>query len=208
MDDKQNLLAEEILADATRKAERTVKRANAEADRIRRAALDDVRQQAETIENAGAEQARRTLEQATNGLPLELRIYELKARDRYVQEVFDRVLADFAEADGDARREAITRLAVEAVAAVGGSEVHVQLEPADAAWADAAWLNEVSRRVAAAGGTATAVKMAAPSRSARGGVIAASPDGRVRMNNTLAARLERNRDALRSEAAEALFGDD
>ena len=138
-------------------------------------------------------------------LPLDLRVYDLKARDAYVRQVFDAVLAEFAAAAGPRRREVITRLAVEAVAAIGEGDVHLQLGREDAKWADGAWLAEVARLVGKRSGKTLKLHMAAPSRAAVDGVTAAGGDGRMRVNNTLSARLARARQALRAETAEILF---
>lgn len=204
-DNTQKLLIEEILADARRKAERTLKRAHSEADKAARAALAEAIEQAETIEQAAAEQGAKLLDRTMAGLPLDLRVYDLKARDAYVQQVFDAVLAEFAAADGPRRREVIARLAVEAVVAIGEGDVHLQLGREDAKWADAAWLAEVARLAGESSGKKLKLHMAAPSSTAADGVTAAGGDGRMRMNNTLSARLARTRGTLRAETAEILF---
>ena len=112
LDDTQKLLIEEILADAERKAERVLKRAHGEAEKVNREAIDEVARQAEAIEGNAVRQGEIFGERAMNGLPLDLRIYDLAARDRYIEQAFERAIAEFAAADVATRREVITRLAV------------------------------------------------------------------------------------------------
>ena len=93
-------------------------------------------------------------------------------------------------------RESLRRLAIEAVAAIGGEGVVLRFSERDRGLADESLLNEIRAGVEAAGGGTTF--RAEFTGGAGGGCVAASADGRVVFDNTLGRRLERMRSGIRA----------
>src|SRR3990172_3052600 len=73
-----------------------------------------------------------------------------------------------------------------------------------AAWVEAVFADAAARLEAVAGGAAQPRRARAPGRLGEGGVVARSSDGRIEVDATIAARLERARARLAEPVARIL----
>ena len=184
----QQVLTDEILADARRQADRirrkaerdakeTVQQAerDAQADRDRR--LADVRAEADR---------RRRLTLAT--VPVE----EGRLRAARLEEALEAVKAEarqrLARRDGFDYRQALVALAAEAVERMGGEAVVVDLSAADRGALGAGLVVALGERLGPGG---PAVSLAPEPRPLDGGVVVRDADGRRRWDDSFAARLGR-----------------
>jgi len=130
-------------------------------------------------------------------IELEKRRQWLRQRETVLDRFFAMVLDALESGTGIVREQALQELAGEAVAAIGGDRVRLRVAPVDGQALTPAMLAQVVGR--ACPDTPAPVRLevvAAPELS--GGVLAESPDGRKRFDNTYATRLARLKRDLRA----------
>jgi len=206
--DVEKVLSEEILAEARRKAERAVTRAQLEGEKLVESAVKD----AEALRHAVLEETRRRIERERqvfdSSLRLEERMRRLKTQGALIDEVF--ASAHLKLAAGKSKMETVVvNLAVEAVLAMKGSAFVVHLPPLGAADLE-------SMKNTLPGAVAAAVRSASAGREVHltvantpapidHGVIVESEDGRERVDNSFATRLARMKGELRFDVAKLVF---
>ncbi len=204
--DPQQVLTEEILADARRQAERLRRRAERDAKHtVEEAEREAKADRSERIEKARAEADRRrrlTLASVSveKGRLRAARIEE--ALDGVREAARERLLAR----EGYDYREMLARLAAEPVRHMEGQAFVLELAEADRDAFGPDLAAAVRRRAGRDGLQVTLADEPAP---IAGGVIVRDAEGRQRWDNSLAARLERLWPALRRRVAEetGLIGD-
>ena len=197
--DPQQVLAEEILADARRRADRLRRRAERDAkqttDQAQRDAEADRQQR---LQRARAEaDRRRRLTLAT------VTVEEGRIRAARIEEVLDGIRESarerLADRDGYDYREMLVRLAAGAVRAMEGRAVVLELSEADRQVYGPDLAAAVRDRVQRDG---LDIRLASEPAAIEGGVIVRDAEGRQRWDNSLAARLERLWPQLRRRLAE------
>ncbi len=204
----EDVLKDEILADARRRAERVLKRAGRDGERVARRELrkaEDLRKH--HIEQAGARIERDKVVFAS-GLVLEERRRRLATQGQLIDEVFAQALERLRGREGFDYRAVVIRLAVEAVQAMQGDEFVLRLGEADLASMKNDLPAEVARTVKGPDGREVRLRVADDPAPIAGGVIVARADGCAEYDNSLAARLKRLSSDVRFEVADVLFGDD
>lgn len=195
MPEQADKIQQEILADAERKADRTLKRAKREADKLRSAA----NKENEELRKRRLEEANREAEEKERAvmarLPHEERRIRLLKQEEVFQEVFDEALrqleAGEAEIDADA---SIAALLDEALEAMPDAPLVATVNPK----------HENALRQAVEHGARQRQIELATSHAAGTGVRVATTDGRIQYDNTIRARFEREKQNLRSELATIL----
>lgn len=204
----EKVLSEEILSDARRRAERTVKRAERSGGKI----LDRAKSEAEKVRGRvlGQAEARVQRERHTfdSTLALEERMRRLKAQGGLLDEVFARALERLEARDGFDYPRVLRELAVEAVLAMTGDAFVLRLGGDDLKSMKGKLPAEVAAAVREASGRKVRVSAAEGPAPITGGVIVESADGGQRFDNSFAGRLRRMTDELRFEVAGVLFGAD
>lgn len=205
MGNEEDALAREIVADARKRAERARRRAEREAEELI----------AEAERNAEAER-KRALADAERRIEHERELNEARTaqqiarlRLRLRQQMLQRVRAEAERrlaglADGAAHRDSLVRLAVFAVAAMGGGRFRLALRAADrnnGGEALAADVCEAARREL---GRAIAAEPTERELEAIGGLTVESADGHEMADQTYEARLERLWDEIRRRLAAML----
>ena len=201
----QDVLRQEILADARRNAERITRHAErdaqrlfqetqAEADRNRRQRLDDAHREA---------QRRRELLLAT--IPVE----EARMRAERTEAVLDAIREE-AEKRIQARegfdpRETLVRLAAEAVPQMQGERFILELGPEDLRAGGKDLADQVRRRLSPKKPEVTVAPEAAKIEA---GVIIRDDEGRQVWDNSLGARLARLWPAIRQRIGARLIRED
>lgn len=196
-----DVLREEILADAMRQAERTVRKAEREAKALVAKATDDSAQERRS-KLAAAEataQRQRTLTLAT--VPIEIGRSRATRVERELVAMRDQVRARLLARQGFEYGEALVRLAAEALTRMEGDAFVLELSPDDLQEFGTALAGAVLARAERPQVTLTVSDVPA---KIEGGVIVRDPQGRQVWDNSLAARLDRLWPLLRNKIAEHL----
>ena len=206
-DNRQQALADEILSDANRQAERTVGRAKRRAESILKTARSRAEDTKQKAAEAAAKKAEHNAATVMADVPYQEQVRILGVKEEVVGRLFADALDALHALPGDEMLEILVSLSVEAVLLLDGDEFVLEVSAEDAEQ----FGSQLADRVAADAGKAkrgdVAVKIAA-SAEATGGVIVRSASGPKMVDNSFATRLGRCREALRGRIAEMMFGDD
>jgi len=201
----ENVLSDEILSDAKRRADRTVNRAEREGKKLVERAV----KQAEAVRDRAlaVAKARLTREEQVfaSALTLEERMRRLKAQGMLLDEVLDRAAERLRSRSGFDYPALVRKLAVEGVVAMTGDAFVLRLAEADRDAMAKTLPDEVAAAVATETGRDVKVTLADAPAAIDDGVHVESADGRQHVDNTFAGRLRRMRDELRFEIAALLF---
>jgi len=202
----EKVLSEEILADARRRAERTVKRAEAEAAKLVEQALAEARAAGEVETRAVEKKLARERLVFDASLQLEERMRRLNVQGALIDEAFASALEKLRSRKGFDYRRVVRDLAVEAVLAMPGDAFVLRLAKGDLDAMRGSLPGEVAAEARAKGGRGVTVSVSEAHGGFDAGVVVETADGRQRVDNSFAGRLRRLRGALRFEIADLLFG--
>lgn len=197
--DKQQALADEILSDARRQAERAVTRAKRRGDSILKAArthAGDAKQKAAEAAEAKAERNAATI---MADVPYQEQVRTLGVKEDVIGQLFTESLDTLRALPPDEMLDVLAALSMEAISSIGGERFVIELSAEDA--------ERLGPRLAARVGD-VAVEIAASPEVAGGGVIVRSASGPKMVDNSFATRLRRCRESLRGRVAEMVFGDE
>jgi vacuolar-type H+-ATPase subunit E/Vma4 len=201
MENQEERLRQEILADARKKAERIAVRADAERDR----ALQQFKQEHEQKRQSHLEEVRqeaaRQVRSIQNSIGMEIRRRWLNKREEAINEFFQTVLNQAGECSGKRRQESLCFLAEEALQALSTGAYLVECAKADAALVTEDWLFERAIAVLGDKGRSCAFSVS-PRQEISGGLRFQARDGSLSFDNTYRNRLNDLRDALRRRLAE------
>jgi vacuolar-type H+-ATPase subunit E/Vma4 len=174
--------AKRILDGAERTAESERRKAEAEADKVRKETMDQVARKAETV---------RSKEVA--GAHIEAKRILLRAREDAISRVFETIREELKKVHDDESRyrDALVR-------AIGGSGVTVALCEEDRALSGADLAAEIEAKLAREGSGDIKIHIVIDPGVVGGGCVARSGDSRVIFDNTFPRRLERMKPSLRS----------
>jgi vacuolar-type H+-ATPase subunit E/Vma4 len=178
-----------ILDNARRSAESEKRKAETEAGRVRKEIMDQVMRKVATLKS-----------KETAGAHIEAKRILLRSREGAISRVFDTIREELDRLHGDSAlyRKGLVNLAVEAVRAIGDTQVTLVLGKDDEALATAEFIAEVAGRLASEGLNAVEIDMVIEPGVAGGGCVARSKDSRIIFDNTFSRRLERVKPSLRS----------
>jgi vacuolar-type H+-ATPase subunit E/Vma4 len=181
--------AARVLDNARRSAEGEKRKAETEAERIRKEMLDQVRRKVAALKS-----------KEIAGGHIEAKRILLRAREGAISKVFDTITEELGKFRQDASRyrEALVNLAAEAVRAIGEAEVTVALGKEDEALAGSDFVSGIAGRLKAEGVTGIEIGVVVDPAVGGGGCVARSKDSRVIFDNTFKRRLERMKPSLRS----------
>ena len=201
----QDVLREEILADARRQAERAVRRAEREAED----ALQKARKEAEADRASRLDAARREAERRRNLILAAVPVEEARMRARRTEEVLDAIRDEarrrLAERGGEEYRRTLVRLAAEAVSNMAGERFVLELGAADLKAVGNGLADDVRKAVGREG---LQIAVAPQPADIEAGIIVRDDDGRQVVDNSLAARIERLWPALRLAIGARLVPDE
>ena len=197
----EKVLAEEILADAARKAERARQRGEREARSITGKATREAAEAAERTLAVAQERADRLKAAVMATLGADIQRDLLEAREAELDKLFDAARQRLADKGGYDYAAVLAGLAAQAIEAMDADHVTIELCEQDRALATDAWLDGVRRRV----GRSVTIEVSANHAPITGGVIVRSADGRLLYDNSFAARLARLKPELRRRVAARLF---
>jgi vacuolar-type H+-ATPase subunit E/Vma4 len=218
--DSQQVLREEILAEARRQSERILKHGRDDAEEtVAKARAAAAKEHQDLLQAAKAEAVRRR-ELALATVPVEAGRRRAARIEEILQSIREETRRRLLARVGFDYREVLTALAAEAIGRMDGHRFVLELASADRQAFGDAWVQEVGRRVAAmritsakaAGLMAAAagpeseragleVRLAAEPADIQGGVRIRDVEGRQVWDNSLDARLERLWSAMRRQIA-------
>lgn len=194
-------LAEEILADAERRAKRLLARAEAEA----KDAVDKAKQEAQhlidTVVEHAQERARHEAQRILATITQEARSFDLAARQNAIDKVFDAALKELTS--GPTQQELVVGMCVRAINGMHGDRFIVALGPNDHANGRQICHTVVERFMHE--GRDVGIQLDDEPARILGGAIVRTVDGRKVFDNSFDERLQRARSELRSEIAQVLF---
>lgn len=196
---KQQALADEILSDARRQAERAVGRAKRRGESIlktARARADDTDQKAT---EAAEKKAERNAATIMADVPYQEQVRILSVKEDVIGRVFAESLDALRALPPDKMLDVLAALSVEAISLIGGERFVIELSGEDAE----RFGPQLATRVGS-----VAVEITASPEVAGGGVIVRSASGPKMVDNSFATRLRRCRDDLRGQTADMVFGDE
>jgi vacuolar-type H+-ATPase subunit E/Vma4 len=195
----QDVLRDEILADARRQCERAARRAKREADAIVAKAEDAAKQaRQEQIEAAEGEAARRR-ERVLATVPVEMRRLEAARVEEALVHIYDAARERLRKREGFDYRGTVAALAAEAIEQMEGTRFVVALCPEDRRAFGEALIETVRRKV---GRDGLELSLADAPEDVTGGVVVRDATGRRVWNNSLGGRLDRLWPALRNTIAD------
>jgi len=203
IEEKKEALAAEVLADAQKKADRTLKRAEREAKKIVSEATAKAGAERDQLLSSANEEAEKAKARALATIPLEVRRLELAAKEDVISGVMDSALARLRQSPTP--RGALTALALAGVDASPEDDLIIQVKEADRATVSQDFLVEVAAQAANSGGRKVMLQLDEDPADIAGGVIVRSRSGRTVFDNSFEARLARVRENLRLELAKILF---
>ena len=190
-------IVDEIIGDARKQAQRLVDNAKMGVTAEEKKAEREVAKFEEDLRAGWDDRVEKIRTREVSTARIEARRLLLNARERAVVRVFEEIISGlgFMREDPGRYRDSLTRLAAEAVSAVGDEGIVLRLSERDRGLADEAFVQAVSDGVAAdAGG----LRLEFDAADTGGGCFATSADGRVVFDNTFPRRLERMRSELRA----------
>ncbi|MBQ6472878.1 MAG: hypothetical protein IJJ33_12920 [Victivallales bacterium] len=192
---QEEKLRQAILAEAQGEARRLVDRAKATARR----AMEEARKQADAILASRQQEMSQEAEAATRAVDLEIqrRIHRIQIirREECLDELFKRALEQCAAIGGPEHEQSLRQLAAEALRALGEDEIIVRFPTADSAIVTEGWLQSIAQEALPSG--SNAVFRLQPSDTSAPGLYFETADGTRAFDNTYAARLRYNQEALR-----------
>jgi V/A-type H+-transporting ATPase subunit E len=192
------VLRDEILADAQRQAQRLVRKARREADALVAKANEESEQERDRRLGAAQEAAERTRRLALATVPVETGRMQAARVERELQSLRDQIRERLLKRQGLDYGDLLVALAAEPLARMEGSAFVLELSPDD--------LRDYGRELAAAvaaraGRPNIRLTVADTPVKIQGGVIVRDAPGRQIWDNSLESRLDRMWPMLRSQLA-------
>ena len=201
-EDARKVLAEEILADARKRAEAALSAARTEADKLIAAARATAQTEAAAIRHESAELARKRSQMMLRAVEQEVDRLALHAREEVLQQVIDQAREELQRFSGEPYGRSVRQLAMESLRQAPGDSFVVKAAGLSATEGSAL----VAELTAALRGEGRTVSLQfSEDAGAPRGVIVESPDGAVRWDNTYDVRLQRLREDIRRNIAPVLF---
>jgi vacuolar-type H+-ATPase subunit E/Vma4 len=196
----EQVLQEEILADARRQAQQAAERAKKESEAaLTKARLDAENDRRLQSQAAQAEaQRRRELTLAT--IPIVVGRRRAECIEAVLNQVREEAARRLAAREGFDYRQSVIRLAAEALARMDGTRFVLEISDSDNQALGEGWVYEVRRQ---AGRDGLDIATAPAQMKNQVGVLIRDAEGRQVWDNTLPARLERLWPALRRQLAVA-----
>jgi V/A-type H+-transporting ATPase subunit E len=185
-------IIERIKKDAEAKVKKIMDNANNEAENIRKRNEKETRRMVEKIKQEYEKEAETVKNTILSGAKIESKRVQLHARENIINECFIKSEKKFVDMDGKAYEKFLSRIIKEGVDVVGKNAV-VKCAEKDI---------RIVKKIPSALNVAVDKNFL----NTTGGVVIKSKDGKIRVDNTFDGILSRNRDRLRKEVAEILFG--
>ncbi len=216
-----------IMSEAQSKADENIQEAQAKAETI----VQQGEKKAEATKNQislnGQKQADMRYQQIISEAKMNARRFELEAKEEVIEAAFNKAteeLTQIASTDDEKYTTSLISMIKEAATEIGGGNLIIQLKEDDIPKVksnletiasdvksiltgnkkDQLNLNNIAKDVSSATSTETKITIGEPINTI-GGVVVKTENGDIEVNNTIEARMLRNKKNLRSEVAKTLF---
>jgi len=202
--DSRKALADEILADARRQAERAQKKARREAGKTEAEAQEKAAAERETVLAEAKERAQHQREMILRTVLQETNKRRLAAQEVLIGEVMDEARQQVLALSDEEFARVLVNLAASALGAMPDDEVRVQVSASGRAIDFSRLADDMARAVEEKAGRRVTLHLESADDLAPG-IVVYSMDGRRTWDNTLDARITRLSPTLRREMAPVLF---
>lgn len=200
MQEQEDKLRQEIIGDARTKADRLVKRAKRDTEKLVATARERQEKSRQVRVKEAELRADGHVRAILAGIDHEILTHWLRRREVVIEDVLAEACARGERGEGvDVCRSLLAQFE-DAAAQVGPGPLVVRLRPADVARLPAESVAAALPRLFGSGAATSSVEIV-PDPTIAGGLVVGSADGRRRCDNTYAARLRRLRGQLRPEVA-------
>ena len=196
----EQVLQEEILADARRQAQDARERAKKEAEAILAKARIEAENDRRVQAQAAEVEAKRRRELTLATIPVVVGRRRADCIEAALNQIRDEAARLLAARQGFDYRQAVIRLAAEALAQMAGNRFVIEVSDSDSQALGQGWVEEAGRQ---SGRSGLELSTAPAKMQNQAGVLIRDAEGRQVWDNTLPARLERLWPALRHELAVA-----
>lgn len=204
----EQVLGDEVIADARRRAERIGRRGQREAERIRKKAEKQAHEVAQAILDDAHQRAQHSAQMVLATLEVEAHKANLALREEVVQASLEAAWQKLLAKDDYDYPAALSRLAAAAVAQMPGEEFVLQLAQEDGDRLTDGLCERIEQAVRREKQREVKVRLSPEPSRFVGGCVVFSADGRLRYDNSFEARRRRLHQHLRQSAARALFADE
>lgn len=201
---------QKIIKEIEKSTEQKVSEMLSEAKKKADATLNDAKKKAEGQERSilarGEQEAQRESQRILAEARIRARREKVMAQEKVVQISFEKasdILSKTAENQND---EVLKGLIKESINASGVLSFEVLLTSRDRTLVTKDSLLEIAKQTDIGRNSDIEPRISEDVLSCMGGVVVRSTDGKVRVDNTFEARLERFRDGIRMRVAKELFG--
>ena len=206
-DGVQKIIAE-IDKSAEKQASGILSESRQKADAVLSGAREKAEAEAGAIISRGEQEARRESQRILAEARIKARREKVKAQEDVVNLAFQSArenMRTMAEGKGDEYRKVLEALIKEAVLSSGSESLEVLLDSRDKGLVSDDSLKRIAQEAGPELGMTITLSVSAEELSCLGGVVVKSADGKVRIDNTFEARIDRFRDNIRTLVAKELF---
>lgn len=186
---------ESILEDAKSEAEEKISEAGKKAE-----------DEKENIMERGQREAEKEKQRILASARSKRRQKHLEAREKIIQDTFEKAKKELSNLrKRNEYPDILKNLIVSGGASVGGKELEVLMSEKDKDLISEDAKSEIAEKISEKTGEETSLKMNFTLKNIDGGAIVQRKNGNIACDNTLEARMEREKDSLRKEVARILF---
>jgi V/A-type H+-transporting ATPase subunit E len=164
--------------------------------------------EASAIISRGEQEARRESQRILAEARIKARREKVKAQEDVVKLAFISAresMQKMAEGKGDDYKKVLEALIKESVLSSSAESLEVLFDPRDKGLVSEDGLNKIAQEAGPDLGMTISLSVSAEELPCLGGVVVKSADGKVRIDNTFEARIDRFRDNIRTLVAKELF---
>lgn len=204
-----------IINEIEKSAEQTAASLMAQAKGKADAMLSDATRRAEeerhAIQSRAELEAQRESQRILAEARIRVRREQMRAQEEMLQDSFQqawetlRIMAEIGSIDGVVYKDILDRLIVESIVSSGAVSLEVLVNQRDRAFVGCEMLSRLATKVSDELGRVISLSLSSETLMCLGGVVVRSTDGKVCVDNTLEARMERFKDVLRVRVAKELF---
>ena len=203
---------QKIIAEIDKSAEKQVSEILSESKQKADAVLSTAREKAEAeagaIISRGEQEARRESQRILAEARIKARREKVKAQEEVVNLAFigaRESMQKMAEGKGEDYKKVLEALINESVLSSGSESLEVLFDSRDKGLVTDDSLNKIAQEAGPDLGMTISLSVSDEALTCLGGVVVKSADGKVRIDNTFEARIDRFRDNIRTLVAKELF---
>jgi len=193
-------IANELLEDAKREAEKIIRDAEKRAEEILRKAKEDAEKTRGQLLAKAKDKGEIERKKILSQTEIEAKSRLLEAKEKLVNEVFSRALLRLKKfTQTEEYRVCLLKLIEDAVKRIGSNNLVVYVNSRDREWLMKEGLRKLCEKID------VKLKLADETLNCLGGCIIKTPDGKISYDNTFEERLKRLKHILRIKVAKILF---